>query len=213
MRGMMHRSFSVLLPILSVLAPPSNGAASPLVTAVYECRGLGDVYVQFGEEDAAVLNRDSAILLRRTRSASGARFTSGDSLFWDNAGEAAIRLDGRPAETCRANKVRAPWADATLRGVVFRAVGNEPGWTLEIDRDHKVTLAIAESGKRIAFVAHAPEGLAAGGRVYRAATKGGYLSVTIIDGSCSDTLSGERLPAAVRIEIDGRTLAGCGRHL
>ena len=40
--------------------------------------------------------------------------------------EEGIRLE------CRNNRAMALWVDGKLRGVDCRAVGNEPGWNLEI---------------------------------------------------------------------------------
>ena len=63
-------------------------------------------------------------------SASGARYSNGAGTFWNKGREATFELNGR-TQTCRER--REPWQEAADRGVDFRAVGQEPGWFLEID--------------------------------------------------------------------------------
>jgi len=56
--------------------------------------------------------------------------------------EEGIRLN------CRNNRAMAICVDAKLRGVDFRAVGNEPGWNLEISAGGaRVQVRAEEFGK------------------------------------------------------------------
>lgn len=104
------------------------------------------------------------------------------------------------------------WETARQQGVDFRAVGNEPGWVLDLFEGDRIRFRY-DYGQREAVVP-APEPTAAAGQtVYRAETEAHDLTVTVSDSACTDTMSGERFTATVTVELDGRTYRGCGRAL
>lgn len=43
---------------------------------------------------------------------------------------------------CKNNRAEAIWEDAKLRGVDFRAVGNEPGWHLELTAGERLCSSV-----------------------------------------------------------------------
>ena len=43
-----------------------------------------------------------------------------------------LEVDGETIRGCTEDRYESIWEDAKLSGVDFRAVGNEPGWVLEI---------------------------------------------------------------------------------
>ena len=113
------------------------------VSARFDCDGLIVPVVVYADRIVLSLpNRDRT--LAQVVSASGARYSDGDGMFWDRGGEAALETDGR-LRTCRA--LPDPWQDARERGLQFRAVGQEPGWFLEIDEARSIHL-IYDYGER-----------------------------------------------------------------
>jgi uncharacterized membrane protein len=108
----------------------------------------------------------------------------------------------------------SPWEEARARGVTFRAIGQEPGWYLEIEPARWIHLAVdyGESHLYLPVVEPrpAPEG---GGEVYDARTGAHSLTVTIRRVPCQDIMSGEPFDHEVVVVIDGRRLEGCGRRL
>lgn len=103
----------------------------------------------------------------------------------------------------------APWDAARARGVQFRAIGQEPGWLLEID--DRWMLFVYEYGADTLRV-RVPEPETEGQvTVYRAETDGHALLARIEVGDCQDIMSGERFPVTVSVELDGREFEGCGR--
>lgn len=190
-------------------APLSQNPAN-VISARFACDGV-DVRVRFEPDQAVLTVGDRTMVLPQALSASGARYADGDTVFWNKGREATFALDGREY-ACR--EVRDPWRDAEERGVVFRAVGQEPGWYLEIDSGNSMLLVYDYSAGRIETKVTRTGG--AGETVYRSAG-GPEVVVTVTDRACSDTMSGQPFPASVVVSIasaDGnepRELHGCGR--
>jgi uncharacterized membrane protein len=103
------------------------------------------------------------------------------------------------------------WRDALERGALYRGLGQEPGWTVEI-HDGRIELVADYGENAYTFTdpVSAPEGAAA---VYVAATDEHDLTVTIRREACTDIMSGEAFPTSVEVILDDRTLRGCGRWL
>ena len=103
------------------------------------------------------------------------------------------------------------WHAAKLRGVAFRAIGQEPGWLLEIKNGEEILLVTDYGQQRSVYASVEPvEDKAARRTLFEldAAT-----SVLIEGVPCSDTMSGERFETAVTVDTGVRMLKGCGRAL
>ena len=111
---------------------------------------------------------------------------------------------------CRPAERPDPWQEARRRGIDFRAVGQEPGWLLEIDHEGSLRLAYDYAQRSVTAPTPAPATTSAT-TTYRATPDGHDLSVVIERRPCQDVMSGEPFPASVSVTIDGRTLHGCGR--
>lgn len=66
------------------------------------------------------------------RSASGARNEAEDVLVWTEGTVALLEVGGADYSDCVLDRRASVWEEAKLRGIAFRATGNEPGWHLEI---------------------------------------------------------------------------------
>ena len=109
-------------------------------------------------------------------------------------------------------KARDPWLTAAGRGIDFRAVGQEPGWYLEIDNERSMHLVYDYAERTATTPVPAP--VVRGDEMsYTAVTDAHRLAVLIEPRPCSDTMSGQRFPRTVTVTIDGQTLRGCGRSL
>ncbi|MGD9815868.1 MAG: COG3650 family protein [Hyphomonadaceae bacterium] len=105
------------------------------------------------------------------------------------------------------------WSAARAAGVDFRAVGQEPGWMLDIYREDTIRL-LWDYGEKVAtFPLAAPTFPAEGATRYQSQADGRTLAITIRRAPCQDVMSGEAYPSTVEVVIDGRTLTGCGRSL
>ena len=92
--------------------------------------------------------------------------------------------------------------------LTFTAMGNEPGWRLDIGGGRMV-LTIDYGATTMSMPTPSPEPVP-GGRAYIADEAGRPVRVTVTDRICDDTMTGMPRPATVSIEFDGRKLDGCG---
>ena len=103
-----------------------------------------------------------------------------------------------------------PWRDAQERGIDVRAIGQEPGWLLEIDHEGSMRL-LYDYGEQVVTIA-APKPVVAGTRTtYAARTQERDLRITIDDAHCEDAMSGQPFPQVVTVTLGERELRGCGR--
>jgi heat shock protein HslJ/uncharacterized membrane protein len=178
----------------------------------FECpEGPAFVLVPVLGGDAALeLDRDVRRLTRQV-TGSGARYSDGKVTVWNEGREALLELGGLRYR-CIESRPRSIRADARLRGVEFRATGNEPGWSLEMLMDRIVFLD--QGGARVTAPRPAPQvDPASGETVYAAETDGHRIRVLIRESECVDSMSGERSESSVAVEIDDRAYRGCGYAL
>jgi uncharacterized membrane protein len=119
-----------------------------------------------------------------------------------------------PATSNEANLAQMPsWQEARTRGVDFRAVGQEPGWLLDIYTRDRIRF-LWDYGESLAdFPLTSPNTAQEGVTRYQTQADGRTLTITIRRTPCNDGMSGEAYPARVDVEIDGRALNGCGRSV
>ena len=180
-------------------------------TLVYDCNGF-DFIARLGPGEMALWLPDRYVVLSQVRSASGTKYQEGDIEFWSKGDEAILTLGSEQYMGCTLQPWRVPWEDARRRGVDFRAIGNEPGWSLEIQAGQHL-LFTGDTGMRRRLTPD-PGALVQGQRRrWHAVTEAVDLQVEVIDEPCVDTLSGETFPSGVTVTLDGETLYGCGREL
>lgn len=105
------------------------------------------------------------------------------------------------------------WEAARAAGVDFRAVGQEPGWMLDIHVQGPIVLLWDYGANRFEFPAAEPTYPQEGATRYESSDRGHTLVVTTRRFPCQDAMSGQAYPAAVDVVIDGRTLTGCGKSV
>jgi putative lipoprotein len=151
--------------------------------------------------------------LERVPAASGAKYEGDGVLFWSRGEEARFELDG-VATTCRVNAYRSIWEDAKLRGADFRAVGNEPGWHLELFSSEESLLVTDYGNRRLRFMAAGPEPLTdSTGSVFSGEADGIRIRIELTPGPCADTMADIEYETTVVVELDDRRLQGCGNAL
>jgi putative lipoprotein len=142
-------------------------------------------------------------------SASGARYSDGTDTFWNKGREATFERRGH-TETCRER--REPWQEAADRGVDFRAVGQEPGWFLEIDNEKQIRVVYDYAEHQLVAPVASPA--TKGSTVfYDMMVDSQRVLITIEEAPCNDAMSGEAFPRSVAVTIGARTLRGCGRDI
>lgn len=180
-------------------------------TLVYEC-GDFEFVVHARANGAALYLLDDYRELEQVRSASGTRYEGDDAVFWSQGDEAMLDVGGKKYRGCLLNRSRGPWEDARRRGVDFRAVGQEPGWVLEIR--HEATMLMEADYGSTRVLLPTPEPIISDDLERYEASDGSHrLSVQIRLEHCYDTMSGEAYSSRVTAVLDGREYKGCGETL
>jgi uncharacterized membrane protein len=103
------------------------------------------------------------------------------------------------------------WHKAKLRGIAFRAIGQEPGWLLEITNGEEILLVTDYGKNKNSYPYVEPrEDQAARKTVFQVNDS---TSVLIEGKPCNDTMSGESFEVTVTVTQGEKTLKGCGRAL
>ena len=150
-----------------------------------------------------------SLVLPQTRAADGARFEDDGVVFWNKGDEALLEVAGQTFQGCTETTLSAR-ADK----VVFRAVGNEPGWSLELNQDGAVRF-VYNYGEQEVSAPTSSADKTEGSATYTATTEGHtlHVSVTETEPVCRDSTSGQVFTSTVTVTLDGETFQGCGNRL
>lgn len=107
---------------------------------------------------------------------------------------------------------RDVWHAAKLQGVAFRAIGQEPGWLLEMTTGEKILLVTDYGQTKTEYPYVEPEVFQDQGRSVFSVRPDEF-KVTIEGINCTDSMSGETFEVSVIIDLSGKQLKGCGRAL
>lgn len=144
--------------------------------------------------------------LAATLGAPGLPFT----VLYDADGKEVWRVNG-PREWDQPGGFPEPAAKPGP-AVHFHAVGQEPGWTMDIATGREVEV-IADYGSKTATF-KAPARLALEGATSFALSQGkSSLAVSIVKKACADAMSGKPYAYTVTMTLDGKRYQGCGEIL
>lgn len=153
------------------------------------------------------------VVLRHAMSGSGARYADDQgNEFWSKGDSAQLTLAGEERRDCSLADEPSPWDAARARNIGFRAVGNEPGWLVEVARGEAPALhAELDYGARKVDIAHA-QPLADTG--YQGETDNGTaVQLRIERTPCVDDMSGTKYEARAVLSVGGKDYRGCGAYL
>lgn len=182
----------------------------------FQCNELavGVTYADGGER-AVLAYSGRRLALPIAVSASGARYADdAGNEFWSRGDEATLVLAGEERRECATTTRVSPWEQAAERGIVYRAVGQEPGWLVEVTGGEPDTLsAQLDYGQRQVEVS--PAGALDGGAEgYAGETADGVpVRLEIERSDCADPMSGERFLTSARLQVGEDVYAGCGSFL
>lgn len=183
-------------------------------TFVFECPDDFSFVARIETGKAWLFLPGNTIDLAQAQSASGTKYSNGSDTFWNRAGEAIIETSEGKRTGCRNNRARAIWEHAKLNGVDFRALGNEPGWYMEISNKHDILLVTDYGQQTYRFTSSVikspPHSRTT---IYNASSNDNMIEVVIKGDPCRDSMSGEAFPAAVSVLVNDRRYTGCGKAL
>ena len=195
-------------------APPSVTPAAPGPEAAIAHWQCGEILLDARLQGEAMrLDFSGRTLpLAHAESLTGARYADrGGNEFMRQGEGAKLTLAGEDARDCTRTTRVSPWSEAAARGIAFRAVGNEPGWFLEVGKGDAPPLhATLDYGDRKIDLAHVQPD--AGG--YAGSTADASpVALSIKREACHDGMSGEAFEATVQLMVGSRTYRGCGAFL
>ncbi len=196
-------------------AAPAAEPAAPETATVLTHWQCGDARVSATFDNAAgnvSLSFDGeSLVLPQAVSASGARYADDQgNEFWNKGDTSTFTVAGQDAVECAVSERGSPWDEAQARGATFRAVGNEPGWLVEVGSGETPALqaSLDFGSTQIDIAAAQPTETGYAGT----AEDGTTVTLTIADEACADTMSGAEFPASATLVVGDRSFQGCGRR-
>jgi len=188
--------------------------AMPARTYVFECVEAYRFPVRIEDNHAWLFLPGQTISLPQVRAASGMKYSDGEFTFACKGDEALLETPGAAYYNCRNNRALAIWEHAKLNGVDFRAVGNEPGWHLEITTGQKILFVSDYGQRRYEFDTPEPESRAAlRMTLYRTGNGDHTLEISLHGQPCRDSMRGDHFESTVTVTLDDRAYHGCGKTL
>ena len=196
-------------------------------TYFYRCEGPDQAQIGEGQVIVVTLNGDRGYLFSRQASQAirrqpGTRGFAGEDVYYLPAQPAnlapgqtsEITIKGQNMSNCINNPRAAVWEEAKLRGVSYRAIGQEPPWVLEIDRENGFLLVTGygEEKQQFPYVEPVTDS-AQRTSSYTSEANGEGITITIQGRDCRDSMSGEAFSSQVAIRWREQSLRGCGRAL
>lgn len=164
------------------------------------------------EQAIAIDFHDGTRRLDHAVGASGARYADNLVTFWTKGSTATLERQGVPAVQCEERRAESLREDARARGVVYRALGNEPGWILEIGPADRLSWTTNFGQDRHDFGQAQAVTTPDGASVYTAQNAAIAIKASIMAGRCVD--DGEvEFDHVVTLESGGQTFRGCGTRL
>ncbi len=115
-------------------------------------------------------------------------------------------------QTLRRAGVETRGCEEDLRGMTFRASGNEPFWNVRISENE---ISFSELGKPKLIFPQAHLEVADSGRMFTSNIKDpapNHIRISITEKRCIDTMSGEYFSFIATVSLDGNKYVGCARE-
>jgi putative lipoprotein len=189
---------------------PKPTPSAEAKTYVFVCNEDAVYTVQAKDTEAWVFRPEGTLRLRAVPADKGVKYADDGFQLWIDGEQARVVETDKKLLTCRNDRRRAIWERAKLEGVDFRAVGNEPGWHLEIQEGQRILLVADYGASRVVLPLPEPT-VDAEARTTRWDT--GELILEVIGRPCRDSMSGEAFESTVVVNWGDRILRGCGRAL
>lgn len=211
------RFFSIFA--LLVLGGCSQQPVEPSVnnntTEAYDCETVAgeakSFVVNYRDNSAWLFSTGATLELPRAVSASGEKYADArGNIFWLHQNEALADIHGEQYRSCRKNHRDSIWQGAKLRGVDYRAIGQEPSWTLEISNRNQLQVFMGYQRQLHSFTLSEPSSDTASSTTRY---QGDGVQLTITGTKCHDSMSGEAFASSVELTLGDTLYRGCGRAL
>lgn len=182
-------------------------------TFVYDCENSFSLVARLDHPERLwVFFPQKTQQLDRVQSASGEKYAHGDNWLWFKGGDLMVNFNDALYKRCENQPQKAVWEHAKLSGVSYRAIGNEPGWVLEITQGEQLVYIGDYGATQLNFAFQQPSVNGAQTR-YIGQHNNQNIEVTISPTHCVDSMSGQAFSTSVNLVVNGKTLSGCGKAL
>jgi uncharacterized membrane protein len=193
----------------AILSLPTESTSAQ--TFVFTCSNTLEFVARTDNKEAWLFLPSGTIQLPHIGTGS---YRNDQTYLQINGQEASLEASGVKHLLCKNDRRQAIWEHAKLNGADYRAIGNEPGWTVEIRNQESIILTTDYGSTRHEFTLPKPE-IDETNRITRYQSKDSdHELILMISGeACLDSMSGEEFSSKTTVTLDGKTLQGCGRAL
>lgn len=190
---------------------PDFSTISASDVLVYECGDSLQFSAHVSSDSTWLFLPDTAVKTNPVTAGSGAKYQGAGYQYWRKGNKALLQQPGEALKNCETTPRRRTWEAARIRGVDFRAAGQEPGWYLEIT-DGKQIKYIGNYGKDTLITSihqsvnvHPPT-------TYEVPADEHDFVIDIREQPCT-AMNGLRFPLTVILNTNGQFYRGCGKVL
>lgn len=181
----------------------------------WRCTPAQDLIAAFPDDYLRLWSGQGHYRLERAVVASGARYVKDDLTFWNKGEKAMVESDNGRLE-CQQDIRRQTLTRGDHPQSIFHALGNEPGWMLDLDRDSPRMTLVSDHGEQRRTLDYRLVNLDNGRQAsvtLRSSDAAEPVTVRLEARACFDAMSGQPYPVRVRVETPERTLRGCGQGI
>ena len=178
---------------------------------VYYCQNLSIATVRVLPKRVEIETATRKATLVETAPPSAVRYTDG-VVTLSGLGEHVRVEEPGAVYFCQSMPAEVPWQEARFRGIEFRAAGDDPQWSLEIDSGVSVQFATGLGAARTVTKFPPAELTGTDSRTTLTAVSG-PLSLAVLVERRVCNLAGSTMTLAVTVTLNGKTYRGCGRPL
>lgn len=199
----------------SPLLPSAFFADGAEAFIAWRCTPAQDLVSAFPENRLRLWSAQGHYELERAVVASGARYVKDDLSFWNKGDEALVESDNGRLE-CEQDVRRESLTRVDHPDAIFYAQGNEPGWTLTLDREAPRLTLVTDYGERTLQLPYQVIGLTNGQQAsmtLSSAQAAQPLKILLEARACFDDMSGKPYPVRVTLQLEDQRLRGCGQGI
>ena len=178
---------------------------------VYNCTNNYHFVAELKNDEAWLFLPSKTVQINKVESSSDVVYLSKQISYLYEGSKSTLTVD-KKVYNCSNDAIAATFEKAKLSGVAFRAIGNEPGWILEMISDKEVVFLTSLGTVKTAFtvVEKFSDGYS---MEYKMKSTYNTLFVRIENRECKDTMVDRTYESMVYINFDGVNMQGCGKAL
>jgi putative lipoprotein len=215
MTSLRHTIAASFVVVISTMMPTVFGSQRPTPkngdVLVYYCHNLSIATVRVFPKRVEIETATRKATLVETTPPSPVSYS--DGVVTLSGLEEHVRFEEPGAVYfCQSMPAEVPWQEARFRGVEFRAAGDEPPWSLEVDSGVAVEFATGLGDAR-AVTKFPPAELTGTDSRMTLTSVSGPRSLAVLAERRVCNLAGSTMTLAVTVTLNGKTYRGCGRPL